>query len=636
MHLNFLLFSLGLIIITALSLSLTTAEDMQGFCFWTKVTLNRETHVGFLLRHDTEPSHGSSTSLHLYHSVWSVENTPLKCVVTGDTGITDNYAFWCREKSIAGDFSGSPDERFDFSLLFGPESPCALRSPNVPKRAGAASEEPNDKRLETHRNRRRGRSVVDEYADYFGPSANQNPDRGDSSGTLTHAHRRVRRGFIVPGTLWCGAGNKALSYDDLGVFAQTDICCREHDQCQDIILSFETNYGVFNKNIFTLSHCDCDNRFRACLLGAEDRMSDVVGYSFFNVLQMPCFQFTQTLQCSRRSWFGMCETYAMSLYAEVYPATAYNSTLLELDRDQEDQQVDNITISSSTPPSSTPPSSTPPSSTTPSSTTPSSTTPSSTPPSSSTPSSTTPSSTTPSSTPPSSTPPSSTPASSTPASSTTPSSTTPSSTTPSSTLNTVPATSDHSSVSTPVTLAPPTRVRLASAAEPIQQNQPTQHLSEEDKDTADRRVCVCDVYRQLDDCPFKIPPHQERYGLINPESRSLYHCNCTSRLSDGLVQQKQWSLILVEYISPSCFTLQPPDCTPRTTSCLASLVQRPPTQPETLHSTGGDLGRSSRGPNSRRAKRKYHSVRLHKRCLRMTPPKAHKTRKHKNRRPNVM
>lgn len=27
---------------------------------------------------------------------------------------------------------------------------------------------------------------------------------------------RVKRGFIVPGTLWCGSGNKAPSYADLG------------------------------------------------------------------------------------------------------------------------------------------------------------------------------------------------------------------------------------------------------------------------------------------------------------------------------------------------------------------------------------------------------------------------------------
>src|SRR4029434_615636 len=47
----------------------------------------------------------------------------------------------------------------------------------------------------------------------------------------------------------------------LGAFAQTDECCRDHDHCKHTITSFSSDYGVFNTNIFTLSHCDCDNRY---------------------------------------------------------------------------------------------------------------------------------------------------------------------------------------------------------------------------------------------------------------------------------------------------------------------------------------------------------------------------------------
>uniref|UniRef100_A0A665UDF1 Phospholipase A2-like central domain-containing protein n=1 Tax=Echeneis naucrates TaxID=173247 RepID=A0A665UDF1_ECHNA len=90
------------------------------------------------------------------------------------------------------------------------------------------------------------------------------------------------RGFIVPGTLWCGSGNKAPSYADL----ETDSCCREHDQCKHTILSFHSDFGVFNTNIFTMSHCDCDNRFHSCLKEANDSISHVVGYTFFNLLKM--------------------------------------------------------------------------------------------------------------------------------------------------------------------------------------------------------------------------------------------------------------------------------------------------------------------------------------------------------------
>lgn len=45
-----------------------------------------------------------------------------------------------------------------------------------------------------------------------------------------------------------------------GVFSETDKCCREHDQCKHTITSFHIKFGVFNGNIFTMSHCDCDNK----------------------------------------------------------------------------------------------------------------------------------------------------------------------------------------------------------------------------------------------------------------------------------------------------------------------------------------------------------------------------------------
>uniref|UniRef100_G3PSE3 phospholipase A2 n=3 Tax=Gasterosteus aculeatus TaxID=69293 RepID=G3PSE3_GASAC len=132
-------------------------------------------------------------------------------------------------------------------------------------------------------------------------------------------------GFIVPGTLWCGSGNKAPSYADLGVFSDTDSCCREHDQCQHTILSFHSQFGVFNSNIFTMSHCDCDSRFHSCLMEADDSIADVVGYTFFSLLKMHCFEFSHRLQCTERNWFGMCKETEMSLYAVVQPPTPYDS-----------------------------------------------------------------------------------------------------------------------------------------------------------------------------------------------------------------------------------------------------------------------------------------------------------------------
>uniref|UniRef100_A0A3Q0SHR9 Phospholipase A2-like central domain-containing protein n=1 Tax=Amphilophus citrinellus TaxID=61819 RepID=A0A3Q0SHR9_AMPCI len=44
------------------------------------------------------------------------------------------------------------------------------------------------------------------------------------------------------------------------MFEGADRCCREHDHCLHIIPAFTVNYGVFNHNLFTVSHCECDQR----------------------------------------------------------------------------------------------------------------------------------------------------------------------------------------------------------------------------------------------------------------------------------------------------------------------------------------------------------------------------------------
>lgn len=46
-----------------------------------------------------------------------------------------------------------------------------------------------------------------------------------------------------------------------GMFESADRCCREHDHCQHNIPAFTVNYGVFNPKFFTVSHCDCDQRW---------------------------------------------------------------------------------------------------------------------------------------------------------------------------------------------------------------------------------------------------------------------------------------------------------------------------------------------------------------------------------------
>lgn len=40
---------------------------------------------------------------------------------------------------------------------------------------------------------------------------------------------------------------------------------------------------------------------------------------------------------------------------------------------------------------------------------------------------------------------------------------------------------------------------------------------------------MCGLYRDLDSCHLQIPALQEKFGVRNPDLRTLYHCNCTAR-----------------------------------------------------------------------------------------------------------
>ncbi|KAJ6657284.1 hypothetical protein lerEdw1_002651 [Lerista edwardsae] len=122
--------------------------------------------------------------------------------------------------------------------------------------------------------------------------------------------RRAKRGFTYPGTLWCGAGNIAESYDQLGAHRETDKCCREHDHCHHVIHPFTYKYGYRNFRWHTISHCDCDNRLKACLQAVNDAASRVVGQAFFNIIQVPCFEFTYMEQCVEPYLYVWCKNYS--------------------------------------------------------------------------------------------------------------------------------------------------------------------------------------------------------------------------------------------------------------------------------------------------------------------------------------
>ncbi|KAK2121403.1 Group 3 secretory phospholipase A2 [Saguinus oedipus] len=117
-------------------------------------------------------------------------------------------------------------------------------------------------------------------------------------------HQREKRGWTMPGTLWCGFGDSAGNSSELGVFQGPDLCCREHDRCPQNISPFQYNYGIRNYRFHTISHCDCDTRFQQCLQNQRDSISDIVGVAFFNVLEVPCFVLEEQEACVAWYWWG--------------------------------------------------------------------------------------------------------------------------------------------------------------------------------------------------------------------------------------------------------------------------------------------------------------------------------------------
>ncbi|KAL1266113.1 hypothetical protein QQF64_001788 [Cirrhinus molitorella] len=345
---------------------------------------------------------------------------------------------------------------------------------------------------------------------------------------------------MVPGTLWCGSGNKAMAFTDLGVFEDTDKCCREHDHCKDTIPSFSYDHGVFNTNIFTLSHCDCDNRFRRCLLGVNDTISNLVGYGYFNMLKMRCFEFAQQMQCAKRTWWGTCAVYELAQYAVVKNAANYTDTLPEQDMETSFHQA--ITRGQNQAAKNTEESLTKQDS-------------------------------------------------------------------KSGREEPSPVwTSPGPSVTTP-------QSRKSEADAPKITDRPQKGKFE-----------ACELYRDLDSCHLQIPALQEKFGLRNPGMRTLYHCNCTSRLlqkmlSKELDETDPVHSLLLDFVSQSCFTLPQSDNCLNGKSCSTNPPEAQLVQNWRKDTTGGrhlvDFKRKIKRMNLRRSKRKDSPVRLYKKCIRM-------------------
>uniref|UniRef100_A0A4W6G3Z8 phospholipase A2 n=1 Tax=Lates calcarifer TaxID=8187 RepID=A0A4W6G3Z8_LATCA len=231
------------------SLILSKAQDVMGSghsCFRASPAGDGQTRVTFL----REDAAGARS---LYLTLWSEDMRLVTCEVNGNPLATERYRTLCDRSGAQG---REITQRFNISgVLAAPDAPCAPVS--------------------------------------------------SSAFTRPEGRTRRKRAWILPGTLWCGRGSGAVKYEQLGMFEDTDRCCREHDHCSHIIPAFTVNYGVFNRNFYAVSHCDCDQRFRQCLLEVNDTISSMVGYSFFNILQIPCFELKRQRQCTEMYWWGI-------------------------------------------------------------------------------------------------------------------------------------------------------------------------------------------------------------------------------------------------------------------------------------------------------------------------------------------
>ncbi|KAH9368045.1 hypothetical protein HPB48_019874 [Haemaphysalis longicornis] len=114
--------------------------------------------------------------------------------------------------------------------------------------------------------------------------------------SVSDISRQLTDNFFA-GTKWCGAGDVAKNYDDLGPSRATDACCREHDHSEDNIAALQSKYGLRNTNLYTMTHCKDDRKFYGCLLNDSSLPSATVGKLFFNILRTKCFDYTYPKKC---------------------------------------------------------------------------------------------------------------------------------------------------------------------------------------------------------------------------------------------------------------------------------------------------------------------------------------------------
>ncbi|TKS78949.1 Group 3 secretory phospholipase A2 [Collichthys lucidus] len=403
----------------------------------------------------------------LYLTMWSGDMRLVTCEVNTDPVVTEGYRALCDGR---GTQAQEISHRFNISTLLSPDAPCALVSSSAPKFS-----------RRTRRDETEGKT------------------------------RRKR--WIFPGTLWCGTGSKAGRYDELGMFESADRCCREHDHCPHMIPAFTVNYGVFNSKFFTVSHCDCDQRFRQCLLDVNDTISSMVGYSFFSILQVPCFELKLQKRCTQMYWWGMCKVAKDAPYAVFQSPLPFNSTEDNADSDKSTSRFKIPLRGDTFQPR----------------------------------------------------------CKSCPERNTTshmktvaPSTTTNQLLIKGTKLETLHLKNTPGQIlwntATSATQAT-SQLKSATSIHKVgkPQKQMDSHLlwKNTSQELLDSQL-LCRSLKHLDDCKYKIRPLEKKYDLQNTESKTAFHCDCTSRLAAQIESFKQSSILptlLTDFISQRCFKL---------------------------------------------------------------------------------
>ncbi|XP_051490330.1 group 3 secretory phospholipase A2 [Apus apus] len=367
--------------------------------------------------------------------------------------------------------------------------------------------------------------------------------------------RRRPRGWTLPGTLWCGAGDSAGHSGELGLFRGPDRCCREHDQCSAQIAALQFSYGVRNYRLHTVSHCDCDARFRQCLLALNDTISNIIGVTFFNVLEVPCFVLEESEQCVQWHWWGGCERYDVVPLARMVQQSQYRYSPLTEEAGSpvvqpsgkgakpsragrkrlQQGQVQNLGLRRAWKPA------------------------------------------------------------------TAQQLRGPSTLSSASTREKAEPTTRHPAVQRELEPGPPTAVSVleqdlargrqvlgeaqlsaGSSAAPASTACPSNGIVRPSLATEWNRATpgpaveggrqqglgrVCRCHKHLDKCEHQIAPHEVKYQLHNVDTRTLFHCNCTRRLARFLRRARDISDVevadLADRIAMGCFVLEPPtDCIP--------------------------------------------------------------------------